>query len=201
MMVKIIAICLFGIMKSYRIGRNPDNDIVFANREVSRYHAEIVENQDDYTLIDHSKNGTLVNGLYVHNTSFPIQLGYEILFGGKERLDWEQIVHKSPSEELQKTNPKENMASDSSQEKIDIYSTIMYYLNLDGETYGPFCLSELKTYPLHEDTLITTNTLNGKWYEAKYFECLDELFRPILPFKIDTDGVIIRENDEVSVTH
>lgn len=74
----------------------------------------------------------------------------------------------------------------------DIYSTLLYYVYLDGNTYGPYSLAQLKTYPLLEDTLITTNTLNGTWYEAKYFECLDDLFRPNLPFRIDADGVIIR---------
>ncbi len=79
------------------------------------------------------------------------------------------------------------------QEKIDVYSTLLYYVSLDGVTYGPFGLDQLKTYPLLEDTLITTNTLNGTWYEAKYFECLDELFlQPAsLPFRIDADGTII----------
>lgn len=74
----------------------------------------------------------------------------------------------------------------------DVYSTLLYYVFLDGNTYGPYSLTQLKTYPLLEDTLITTNTLNGTWYEAKYFECLDDLFRPNLPFRIDADGVIIR---------
>lgn len=74
----------------------------------------------------------------------------------------------------------------------DVYSSLLYYVNLDGNTYGPFSLEQLKTYPLLEDTLITTNTLNGTWYEAMYFECLDDLFRPNLPFRIDADGTIIR---------
>ena len=48
-------------------------------------------------------------------------------------------------------------------------------------------------YPLLEDTLITTNTLGGEWYEAKYFECFDEMFNPHLGFRIAEDGTIIRE--------
>lgn len=77
----------------------------------------------------------------------------------------------------------------------DFYSSLLYYVYLDDIIYGPFSLEQLKTYPLKEETLITTNTLNGSWYEAKYFECLDDLFRPNLPFRIDADGVIIRPND------
>ena len=68
----------------------------------------------------------------------------------------------------------------------------VYAVYLDGNIYGPFSYEQLKSYPLLEDTLITTNTLNGSWYEAMYFECLDDLFRPNLPFRIDADGVIIR---------
>ena len=53
---------------------------------------------------------------------------------------------------------------------------IQYFIRIDNETYGPFSLSELKiNYGecLTEDTLITTDTLNGEWYEAKCFECFD----------------------------
>lgn len=83
----------------------------------------------------------------------------------------------------------EGISQNSGQE---VYSSLLYYVYLDGNTYGPFSLNQLKSYPLLEDTLITTNTLNGSWYEAKYFECLDDLFRQNLPFRIDVDGVIIR---------
>ena len=76
------------------------------------------------------------------------------------------------------------------------YSSLLYYVYLDGSVFGPYTLEKLKTYPLLEDTLITTDVLKGSWYEAKYFECLDELFSPNLPFRIDADGVIIRLADE-----
>lgn len=82
--------------------------------------------------------------------------------------------------------------SSSQNRSQNVYSSLLYYVYLDDNTYGPFSLEQLKTYPLLEDTLITTNTLNGSWFEAKYFECLDELFHPNLPFRIDADGVIIR---------
>lgn len=77
------------------------------------------------------------------------------------------------------------------------YSSLLYYVYLEGSVYGPYSLEKLKTYPLLEDTLITTDVLKGSWYEAKYFECLDELFSPNLPFRIDVDGVIIRLDEGV----
>jgi DNA-binding response OmpR family regulator len=46
-----------------RIGRLPDNDIVIPDRWVSRYHAEIRRDGQQYVIRDlESKNGTLVNG-------------------------------------------------------------------------------------------------------------------------------------------
>lgn len=78
------------------------------------------------------------------------------------------------------------------QKKVDLYSTLQYYVILDKKIYGPLSLEQLKAYPLQEDTFVSTNTLGDKWYEAKYFECLDNLFGHDLPFRIDEDGVIIR---------
>lgn len=80
----------------------------------------------------------------------------------------------------------------SKQGKVDLYSTLQYYVIVDKKNYGPLSLEQLKAYPLQEDTLVSTNTLGNKWYEAKYFECLDNLFGHDLPFRIDEDGVIIR---------
>lgn len=70
---------------------------------------------------------------------------------------------------------------------------LQFYVNFEDTIFGPFLLSEIKEYPLLEDTLITTNTLGGEWYEAKYFECFDEMFNPHLGFRIAEDGTIIRE--------
>ena len=56
-------------MNTYTIGRRTGKTICFSNPEVSNDHAEIVENNGSYLLIDHSTNGTLVNGNRVHNAS------------------------------------------------------------------------------------------------------------------------------------
>ena len=78
-------------MNTYTIGRRPGKTICYSNPEVSNDHAEIVENNGTYTLIDHSTNGTLVNGNRVHNASFPINRGDIIMFAGKEVLNWNMI--------------------------------------------------------------------------------------------------------------
>jgi Zn-dependent protease with chaperone function len=49
--------------RSTRIGRNFDNDIVINNDRVSRYHAEIVREEDEMRIIDkESRNGVWLNG-------------------------------------------------------------------------------------------------------------------------------------------
>lgn len=70
---------------------------------------------------------------------------------------------------------------------------LQFYVNFEDTVFGPFSLSEIKEYPLLEDTMITTNTLGGEWYEAKYFECFDEMFNHLSGFRIAEDGTIIRE--------
>lgn len=97
----------------------------------------------------------------------------------------ESSSRRRPRRENRSPKPSQHNSSDA-------YASLLYYVSFEGSTFGPFTLDQLKTYPLLEDTLITTNTLNGTWYEAKYFECLDDLFRPNLPFIIDVDGTIIR---------
>lgn len=121
-----------------------------------------------------------------HNSIDSNEMGRELV---SERS--QETTRHIPPTRHSTTNRKE-VNSVSHEENQDVYSSLLYYVHLDGSTFGPFSLDQLKTYPLLEDTLITTNTLNGTWYEAKYFECLDELFRPNLPFRIDADGTIIR---------
>jgi pSer/pThr/pTyr-binding forkhead associated (FHA) protein len=46
-----------------RVGRDPRNELVLADEQVSRLHAQIRREADGYVLYDlNSKNGTFVNG-------------------------------------------------------------------------------------------------------------------------------------------
>lgn len=78
-------------MKTCRIGRGADNDIVCFHDEVSTHHADLIENNGSYTFIDHSKNGTIVNHTRIHNTSCSVNPGDSILFAGVEALDWKKV--------------------------------------------------------------------------------------------------------------
>lgn len=69
---------------------------------------------------------------------------------------------------------------------------VQYFIKMDDDVFGPFSLEEARQYPLLDDTLVTTNTLNGEFYEAKYFECFDDIVQSTEPdFKIADDGTIV----------
>lgn len=79
-------------MKTIRIGRSPDNDIVIAVDQVSRYHADLqLDDNGQYTLTDHSSNGTMVNGQLVSNGSCFLSPGTAVFFPGYRSLDWNQV--------------------------------------------------------------------------------------------------------------
>lgn len=83
-------------MKRITIGRNSENDIVVNYPLVSGNHAEIIINDDGIiTLIDHSTNGTRVNGQLINNRTINIRRGDNILFAGNSPLDWSQIFKNS----------------------------------------------------------------------------------------------------------
>ncbi|MFA5328111.1 MAG: FHA domain-containing protein [Prolixibacteraceae bacterium] len=77
------------------IGRNKDNRYVIddTQKRISGYHAEIkVCDDNSITLIDHSLNGTTVNGKKIEKeVEVQINRGVEIIFGGFAKLDWSRI--------------------------------------------------------------------------------------------------------------
>jgi hypothetical protein len=79
----------FAVLRSpTRMGRLPDNDIVFNDKRVSRHHAEVVENSGRWVLRDiGSTNGTAVNGKVLRETL--LKPGDTISLGGLE-VTWEQ---------------------------------------------------------------------------------------------------------------
>jgi hypothetical protein len=71
-----------------KVGRLPDNDIVFNDPRVSRHHAQLVEQNGRWILRDTgSTNGTAVNGKVVREA--PLRPGDAISLGGLE-VTWQQ---------------------------------------------------------------------------------------------------------------
>jgi len=79
-------------MKMLKIGRNADNDIVIASDQVSRYHADLILDENgQYSITDHSTNGTMVNGNLLQKTSCYISPGASVFFPGYRPLDWNLV--------------------------------------------------------------------------------------------------------------
>ena len=82
-------------MKTYKIGRNPDNDIVIKDQSqhVSRYHATLTVNDNGtITINDQSTNGTYVNGVKVKSrVDYPVSTSDNIVFAKTAQLDWNLI--------------------------------------------------------------------------------------------------------------
>lgn len=84
------------------IGRNNDNRYVIDDpqKRLSGYHAEIkVGDDNSITILDHSLNGTTVNGRRI-DKEVEVQLnrGAEVIFGGFAKLDWNRIPVLPPIE-------------------------------------------------------------------------------------------------------
>ncbi len=65
----------------FKIGRDPNNDVVLRSKIVSREHAQIVKGKEGLTIVDlDSQNGTCVNGTQIKEAI--LRDGDEILIGG-----------------------------------------------------------------------------------------------------------------------
>lgn len=82
------------------IGRNPISDCCIPQNfdKVSNNHAEIEEHNGRLILIDHSSNGTMVNGRKVHNTQIEITYGDDIRLANTYLLSWNTIKSFFPEQ-------------------------------------------------------------------------------------------------------
>ena len=82
-------------MKTYKIGRNPDNDIVIQDdtRLVSRYHAVLkVHDNGTMTICDTSTNGTYINREKINsNIEVSVTKNDSVYFAKQVQLDWNKI--------------------------------------------------------------------------------------------------------------
>lgn len=90
---------MFHIMaNSISIGRDNRNDICVPRQfeTVSNNHADIEYNNEKFYLIDHSTNGTRVNGEKVKNSRVEITNGDDIKLAGSYSITWDEISHFLP---------------------------------------------------------------------------------------------------------
>lgn len=80
------------------IGRDPDSTIVISEDYdiVSNEHADIELQGSDIMFIDHSSNGTIINGQKIHGQSVKIFPHDKIMLAGVCQLDWAQINQYIP---------------------------------------------------------------------------------------------------------
>ena len=79
--------------KSITIGRSPSCTIHISEDYdiVSNDHAEILQQGTELTFIDHSSNGTIINGQKIKGKSVNIYPGDRIILAGVCELSWDKI--------------------------------------------------------------------------------------------------------------
>lgn len=79
--------------KTITIGRSPSSTIRISEDYdiVSNDHAEIVQQGGELTFVDHSSNGTLINGQKIKGRSVAVYPGDRIVLAGVCELSWETI--------------------------------------------------------------------------------------------------------------
>lgn len=79
-------------MRTFYIGRNPENDIVINDPVVSGRHAEI--SVDDFNRVvytDYSTNGTYINGRLIRHGSCEVSVNDQVVFPNGVQLNWNQL--------------------------------------------------------------------------------------------------------------
>lgn len=62
-----------------------------------------------------------------------------------------------------------------------------FYVQMDGETYGPYSAKEIKNLQLIDDILVTEESMNGEWLPAGRFD-FDDMVTKELSVFVHEDG-------------
>lgn len=85
--------------QKYTIGRNPNNNIVVPHPSVSGYHADLIYDDSagypKFTFVDHSTNGTVINGQLMRNSFCPVSVNDSIVLAGCVPFDWSALGFQS----------------------------------------------------------------------------------------------------------
>lgn len=83
-------------MRKLTIGRSSQCDIIIPDDNVSRVHAEISRNGNEFIYHDLGKNGSNINGRIIHNERVIIAPGTNVLLANRVPLPWGQIYAMLP---------------------------------------------------------------------------------------------------------
>lgn len=78
-------------MRTIRVGRSKECDIILTYDKISRVHAEITLNGGQYVYHDVSKNGSNIGGRIVIGEKIIVAPGTTILLANKVPLPWERV--------------------------------------------------------------------------------------------------------------
>lgn len=88
-------------MKVIRIGRDESNDYLVKHPSISRFHSEIrIDDDGSIVYIDHSANGTSINGSIVHNSQYNLR-GFETIYLAREiALNVSEVMGQSHARQI-----------------------------------------------------------------------------------------------------
>ena len=85
----------------HRVGRDKTNQLYINEQDVSRSHATIYWDKNQWMLRDHSRNGTRVNNRLVCQNITRLEAGHQIQFGSTENTIWELTNDGPPKSYLE----------------------------------------------------------------------------------------------------
>ena len=107
-----------------KVGRAQENDVQVDQSfgRVSNEHATIEIQDGQLIFIDHSSNGTMINGRNIHNSSIAIQNGDKIMLADSYQLEWPIILRHFPSLQ-RRTERFDGSQIDAGERKTEMFSS------------------------------------------------------------------------------
>lgn len=117
----------------HNFGRNKHCNTCMVQKDISKSHATIYWKGSNWYLKDHSKNGTLVNGELIVNTTLKLAKGNLIQFGQNKSTVWEIVDLEPPKSYLQSLYNQNKVMelSKSGGKSYDCMPEVVFYFTKD----------------------------------------------------------------------